>query len=140
MPPLTMKDISAVMRDIDICMMTTRTSSGELEARPMSNNRQVEYEGDSWFFARDDASAVQEIGADPGVGLSFQREATLGLYVSVTGQARVVDDRDEMAEHWVDGLNRWFPQGLDTDGLVMIHVRAARVKYWKDGEEGELRV
>src|SRR4051812_46479202 len=46
----TLSDISEKMRDIDFCMLATHASNGTIASRPMSNNREVDYDGDSWFF------------------------------------------------------------------------------------------
>ena len=46
----TLRDISEKVRDIDFAMLLTRTESGEIAGRPMSNNRDVEYDGDSFFI------------------------------------------------------------------------------------------
>lgn len=45
-----------------------------------------------------------------------------------------------MAQHWVKDLERWFEQGVDTPGLVLIHVRAIRVHYWDGEDQGEIAV
>ena len=47
MADLSLSDISEKMRDIDFTMRSTRTEGGAIAARPMSNNREVEYDGDS---------------------------------------------------------------------------------------------
>jgi general stress protein 26 len=41
-------------------------------------------------------------------------------------------------EHWVPDLERWFDRGVDTPGLVLIKVQAARITYWDGNEEGEV--
>jgi general stress protein 26 len=38
------------MKEIDICMFLTRTARGKMNCRPMSNNRDVTYKGDCYFF------------------------------------------------------------------------------------------
>jgi len=38
------------MRKLDFCMMTTQSDKG-MRARPMSNNGEVEFDGDVWFFS-----------------------------------------------------------------------------------------
>ena len=76
----TLSDIAEKMRDLDFCMLSTRTESGAIASRPMSNNRDVDYDGDSWFFTCDDTHMVAEIGADPRVGLSYQgKSGMLGM-------------------------------------------------------------
>lgn len=141
MSKLTLKEISEFMRDIDICMLTTKKQNGMLESRPMSNNREVDYNGDSYFFSSDSTSAVQEIAADPQVNLSLvHRPALLGkpFYLSVAGQATLIHDRAQMEKHWVKDLDAWFENGINTPGLVMIHVKAKTLVYWHGMEQGEL--
>ena len=46
----TLKDVAELMKDIDLCMLTTTTENGALASRPMSNNGEVEYDGNSYFF------------------------------------------------------------------------------------------
>lgn len=140
---LTLRNISEAMRDIDICMMTTRTAMGALESRPMSNNREVDYDGESYFFANDDCSAVREIGTNPEVSLSYIHNGGLlgtNMYISVSGKAKLIRDRARMERHWVKDLEAWFKDGIDTPGLVMIQVKAEHIKYWKDYKEGEINL
>jgi hypothetical protein len=47
----TLQFISTKMKNLDICMLTTTSARGILSARPMSNNGDVKYEGDSYFLA-----------------------------------------------------------------------------------------
>ena len=58
MSELTLSDISEKMRDIDFAMLSTRTSGGQIAARPMSNNRQVDYDGDNYFFTCQDTGTI----------------------------------------------------------------------------------
>ena len=143
----SLSDISEAMRDIDFCMLVTRAANGEIGGRPMSNNREVAYEGTSWFFTCDDHTVVADIERDPGVGLSFQGKAGLkglvgapGMFVHVEGRAQLVRDKARFAEHWHENLDHWFKQGIDTPGVVMIEVHAHRIHYWDGMEEGEVRL
>ena len=43
----TLDDISGKLRDIDFAVLLTHTENNEIAGRPMSNNRDVEYDGDS---------------------------------------------------------------------------------------------
>ncbi len=140
MAKLGLKDISDTMRQVDICMLTT--NSGALESRPMSNNRDVEYDGDSFFFTEETAELVADIQVRPEVNLAYTHIPVIGrsLYISVSGKADVVRDRGEMAKHWVKDLDAWFKDGVDTPGLAMIHVKADRVKYWQGEDNGEVKV
>ena len=140
----TLADLSEKMKDIDFAMLSTHTEGGAIGARPMSNNRQVDYDGDSYYFALDHARSVHDIAADPQVGLSFLGSSGLlgqrPFFVAVEGKAALVRDKARFEEHWTTDLDRWFKDGVDTPGLVLIHVHAARIHYWDGEDEGELTV
>lgn len=143
----TLADISEAMRDIDFCTMTTHTPGGAIGGRPMSNNRKVEYSGNSRFFTYDDALMVRDIEQNSNVGISYAGSGGImgiigkpGIFIHVQGSAKLNRDRISFAAHWDKDLDRWFPQGPDTPGLVMIEVAAQRLHYWDGEEEGEVSV
>ncbi len=144
MTRMTIEDLSKAMKKIDFAMLTTRTDDGQLATRPMSNNGEVDYDGDSYYFSWDSARTISDIARDAHVALSFQGSAGLlgkpPLFVAVEGTADVVRDKAAFAERWSPDLERWFPQGIDTQGMVMIHVHAERIHYWDGSEEGEVSV
>ncbi len=140
-------DISTAMREIDFCMLVTRAADGSLGGRPMSNNQDVAYEGTSWFFTSDDTRMAQDIARDASVGLVYSGKAGLkgligapGLFIHVEGEARLVRDKAAFREHWTKDIERWFEQGVDTPGMVLIEVAAKRVHYWDGEDEGEVRL
>lgn len=136
MSGMTLSDLSKRMREIDIAMLTTLTEDGEIAARPMSNNSDVEYDGTSYFFTEEDTRMVDDIERDPNVLLSFQGKD--GLFIAAQSEASVIRDKEEFREHWTDDLDKWFEDGVDTDGLVMIQVRAKRIDYWDGQDNGEV--
>jgi general stress protein 26 len=142
MADLSLQEISEKMRDIDFAVLSTRTEGGALAGRPMSNNGEVEYDGDSYFFTCDETRTVADILRDPSVGLAYQaKSGMLGMkpfFVTVQGQAEAIKDKARFEEHWHKELDAWFKQGIDTPGLTLIKVHAERLHYWDGYEEGEL--
>lgn len=140
----TLSDIAEKLRDIDFCTLSTRTEGGAIGGRPMSNNRDVDYDGDAWFFANGDARSIDDIAADPKVGLGYQgKSGLLGMrpfFVTVEGMADLIRDKAMFEAHWTKDLDRYFPEGAETPGLVLIHVRAQRIHYWDGEDEGEIEV
>jgi general stress protein 26 len=143
----SLSDIAEAMRDIDFCTLASVAADGSIAARPMSNNREVDFAGDAWFFTRDDAQMVKDIAGNPNVGLSFQGSAGImgvvgkpGMFIHVEGNAKLVRDREQFVKHWDKSLDRWFEQGVDTPGLVMIEVGAKRIHYWDGEEEAEVKL
>jgi general stress protein 26 len=131
---MTKQDLSKAMAKIDFTMLTTRTESGELATRPMSNNGDVEWNGDS--FA--------DIGRDPKVALSFQGSGHLlgkpPLFIAIEGHATLIRDKAQFSAHWHESLDRWFSEGVETAGLILIQVHAHRAHYWDGEEENEVRL
>ncbi len=139
---LILKELSKKMRSIDFTMLTTRTASGALTSRPMSNNGDVDYDGDSWFFTTEDTGMVTDIMGDPVVGLTLTGDKGLlgkpGIFIAIEARAELIRDRAQFVAHWTKDLDRWFPQGADTPGLVLIKAHASRIAYWDGEDEGEL--
>lgn len=142
--PKTLAELAEKMRDIDFCTLSTVTDNGAIAGRPMSNNREVDFDGDSWFFADGDARLVSDIAARPAVGLGFQaKSGLLGMrpfFVTVEGEGELIRDKGRFAAHWHKELERWWPEGIDTPGLTLVRVHAARLHYWDGENEGELVV
>jgi general stress protein 26 len=142
MADLKLSDIAEKMRDIDFAMLSTRTEGGAVAARPMSNNRDVEFDGDSYFFTCDDTRTVQDIRRDPNVGLGYQsKSGMLGMkpfFITVEGRAELIRNKARFAEHWTKDLDAWFKDGIDTPGLTLIKVAAQRLHYWDGFDEGEI--
>ena len=132
----TLSDLSETMRKIDICMLSTHTAGNSIGSRPMSNNGEVDYDGDSYFFTWDESRMVADIRDDPNVSLNFQGKDWFS--VAVEGMAEIVDDKAQFETHWTPDLDRWFKDGVETDGLVMIAVKASRVAYWDGEDNGEI--
>jgi general stress protein 26 len=142
MSKLTLAEISEKLRDIDITMLSTRAEDGHIAGRPMSNNRDVDYDGDSHYFTLDSTNTVRDIQRDPKVSLAFQGSKGLlgGLpfMAAIEGTAELIRDKAAFKAHWNSDLDAWFEDGIDTPGLVLVKVHARRISYWDGMEEGEL--
>ena len=128
----TLADLAEKMRDIDIAMLSTHTDGGTIAGRPMSNNREVDYDGTSCYFTWEQSRMVADIERSPQVSLAFQ--GAKAFMVAVQGNAELVRDRATFADHWTPDLDHWFKDGIETRGLIMIRVHASRIHYW-DGED-----
>ncbi len=139
----TLAEIAEAMRDIDFSMLSTTAQNGAIAARPMSNNRDVEFDGDSFFFSDESANTIADIERDPKVGLTYQGKGGLfgkpPIFIAVEGRAELIRDRAQFEAHWTKDLEYWW-DGPDTPGLVLIKVHAERIHYWDGKEEGEIRM
>jgi general stress protein 26 len=140
----TLPDVAETLKDIDFVMLNTHTDGGQIAGRPMSNNRDVEYDGDSWFFVDEESRTFADVSRDPRVTLTAQgNKGLLGkppLFLSIEGVAEVIEDRQALADHWTSDLERWWPEGPDTPGVALIKVHAQRIHYWDGEDQGEVRI
>ncbi|WP_232493255.1 pyridoxamine 5'-phosphate oxidase family protein [Novosphingobium kaempferiae] len=142
--PRTLPELSKKMRDIDFAMLISQTEGKAISGRPMSNNREVGFDGDAWFFADGSTRMVGDIANNPNVGLSYQGEAGfLGmrpLFIHVEGVAELLRDHAEFEKHWTKDLERWWPDGIDTPGLVLIRITGSRIHYWDGEDQGDIHL
>ncbi|MBV8858868.1 MAG: pyridoxamine 5'-phosphate oxidase family protein [Acidobacteria bacterium] len=122
-----------IIKAVDICMLTTVGERGELHSRPMSNNREVEFDGDLWFFTYGSSHKVDEVNLVSKVNASFA-DVDAQQYASVSGRAEVVRDRAKIEELWQPQLKAWFPEGKETPDIALLKVTAERAEYW-DGSQ-----
>ena len=125
-----------IVKAVDICMLTTVDERGGLHSRPMSNNRDVEFDGDLWFFTYGSSHKVDEVNRVSNVNASFA-DVDNQLYASLSGHAEVVRDRAKIEELWKPQLKAWFPEGVDTPDIALLKVTVERAEYW-DGSQSWL--
>src|SRR6202000_2711831 len=113
--------------DIDFAMLSKIAPNGTIAARPMSNNGDVEYDGDSFFFAFEQSNTVQEALANPKIGLTFTGSKSVlgapGIFIGIEAVAEVIRDKGALAQHWNKDIEEWAHEGVDTPGLVLIMSR-----------------
>jgi general stress protein 26 len=91
--------------------------------------QQVEFDGDLWFFTGASTPKAQEIEKDRNVNVSYA-EPKANKYVSVSGLATVVHDRQKAQELWNPLFKTWFPKGLDDPNLALLKVTVTQAEYW----------
>lgn len=122
-----------IVKAVDICMLTTMDERGDLHSRPMSNNREIEFDGDLWFFTYGSSHKVDEVGRVPKVCASFA-DVDAQQYASLTGRAEVVRERAKIEELWQPQLRAWFPEGVETPDIALLKVTVEHAEYW-DGSQ-----
>ena len=70
--------VKELVEDIDFTMLTTQDPAGNLVSRPMST-RQMDENGDIWFFTLDDTKKVDEAEADRTTRAGLPRREGLPL-------------------------------------------------------------
>jgi general stress protein 26 len=118
-----------MIKDIDFCMLTTIDDEGDPHSRPMSSNGDIDENGDLWFFTNASSLKVSEVKQSPKVNVSFA-DPENQRYVSVTGTATVVRDRQKIDELWRPAFKMWFPEGKDDPDIALLKVSLEKGEYW----------
>lgn len=122
--------LNGLMKDARICMITTVDENGKITSRPMTlQEAELDKQLHLWFFTMENSEKVQQIQRNSQVNVSFSDQKH-SSWVSVSGSAQVVSDREKMKELWNPILKAWFPDGIDTPGLVLLSVRIDSAEYW----------
>jgi len=142
MATMTLKEIAKELGDIDFAMLSTIAADGKIAARPMSNNGDVEYDGDNYFFAFEESHTVGEIKKNPNIGLSFAGAKSIlgkpGIFIAIEAVAELIRDKAAFKAHWNKDIEEWAADGIDTPNLVLIKAHASRIHYWDGKDQGEL--
>lgn len=96
-------------------MFTTRRDDGRLVSRPMATQKRAAG-ADLWFVTMRDSEKLDEIRFDPHVNLAYYKDRTRE-WVSVSGRAKIVDDRAKIRELYAPDWRAWFgDEGGSNDG------------------------
>jgi general stress protein 26 len=117
-----------LIKNIKYAMLTTVHEDGTLHSRPMATQK-VEFDGDLWFFTWKNTEKVFNVQKEKQVSLAYASPDD-NRFVSVSGRAKVVTDRERAAELWQPGLKAFFPKGLDDPDLALLRVRVESAEYW----------
>ena len=123
------KKLRELVKDIEIGMLTTIDEDGTLHSRPMSTNGQVESDGTLWFFTYASSHKVTEVEQHQQVNVSFSAPSKQ-RYVSMSGTAQLVQDRNKIQELWKPELKAWFPNELDEPDIALLKVNVVKAEYW----------
>jgi len=115
-----------IIDGFDTAMLTSHTLSGQIRARPM-HIAGVEDDGHIWFVSSSHSGKIEEFERDARVAVVLQGSRR---YVSITGQALLVDDPVRLEEMWKKTWEVWFPNGPRSDDVQLLSVRPEIAEYW----------
>ena len=122
-----------LIETIPICMVTTTGPDGSIHSRPMAYLH-MEPDGELVFFTRAASTKVNEIRRNNYVNVSFS-DFGRNCYISVSGLARISNDRNKMVELFTAIMKTWFPGGVEDPTLRLFIVQPYAAEYW-DGPSG----
>jgi general stress protein 26 len=116
------------VEDVKFGMFTTTNPDLSLSSRPMTS-QQIDTQGQLWFFTSDESAFVKNLAAQPLVNVTFAKPDD-SLYVSISGRAMLIKNREKAEELWNPMVGAWFPGGLDDPHLALINVDIHDAEYW----------
>jgi general stress protein 26 len=119
-----------IINDLDICILTTVESNGQLHSRPMGtiDNRD---DGAIWFFTDTDGSIPKNLKSNPQVSLGYSNAS--GRHATISGKGEIILDRDLIEAKWTEDLKAWFPKGVTDPKIALLKVSPERGEYWDAG-------
>ena len=127
--------LNDMIRDIRVAMLTTVDERGMPHSRPMAT-QQTEFDGVLWFLTDKHAPKVDEVEGEHQVNLAYQAPDD-DRYVSVSGRARLVQNRQKLDELWSPLHKAWFPEGKDDPRIGLLRVDVHHAEYW-DAPSGKM--
>jgi general stress protein 26 len=115
-----------LIRSTRLAMLTSVDPDGRLVSKPMAT-QDVEFDGEVLFIAERGSHKVRNIEGDPRVNVAY---AGSGSWVSLSGVARIVDDRARLEELWNTFTDAWMEGGPENPDNVLIVVAADGAEYW----------
>jgi general stress protein 26 len=114
--------VRELVKSSRLAMLTTLDPTGRLVSKPMAT-QDVEFDGDVYFIAH----KVRNIERDPRVNVAYSGS---GSWVSLSGDAVVLDDPERLAELWDTFTDAWMEGGPENPENVLIKVTASSAEYW----------
>jgi general stress protein 26 len=119
--------VAEIMRQADIAVLTYVSLDGALVSTPMGT-QDFEEPRTTWFITERDTDKVRAIQADPRVNVSYS--GTSG-WVSLTGTARVSEDRAKLRELWDASAGAFMSGGPEDASNVLLQVDGETAEFWE---------
>lgn len=129
--------LKELVEDIKMAMLVTINENHELKARPMST-AQVDDEGNLWFFTNEFSGKVKEVSLNHEVMLNYS-SPSVNSYLTIKGNAMLVNDDAKIKELWNPVYKAWFPKGEGDPAIILLKVTPAEAEYW-DGSSSKIVV
>ena len=124
-----------LIKKIKVGMLTTVNSDEKksLHARPMSLVQEV-YDGTLYFFTSKSSGKVYEVtNDDQEVCLTFS-DPSEQVFVSLSGHAKLTQDKVLIHKYWSSGVAAWFPGGIDDPEVAILEVKINKGEHWNADE------
>ncbi|APW37018.1 general stress protein [Rhodoferax koreense] len=119
-----------LIKDTRFGMLTHRHDDGQLHSHPLTTqNKKADEAATLYFFVPKNGDIVRHVATDPSVNVAYAN-TDADSYVSVSGQASVLEDQAKKEELFNPMAKAWFPAGPTDPNLALLAVRILEAEYW----------
>ena len=119
-----------LIKDIRFGMLTHRTATGMLHAHPLTTqNKHLDDNAELYFFISRSGELYERLLTDGEVNVAYA-DPGKDSYVSISGQARFVENQALKDTLWSPMAQAWFPGGSTDTDLALLSVRIRHAEYW----------
>lgn len=124
------KTLWRLIKDIRFGMLTHRTASGMLHSHPLTTqNKELHANTELYFFISRAGALYESLLTDGEVNVAYA-DPGRDSYVSVSGQARFMEDPTQKETLWTPMAKAWFPGGVNDPDLALLAVRVRHAEHW----------
>ncbi len=133
-----LQKVRKIVDTVKIAMLVTENEDGQLRSRPMYTS-DYDDKGNIWFFTNEYSGKIEELQNDRAINLSYAHPGQAD-YLSISGRAYVIDEKEKMKELWNPMLKAWFPKGLESERLALLKVVPQQAEYWENSSNKLMRL
>jgi general stress protein 26 len=130
--------LRALIGERSIAMVTATDRRFMPAARPLLT-QELDDQGVLWFFAPSDGSLALDIETNPRVSATYS-DHDRGVFVSLSGYARLIYDPDRIFALWHERVETWFTEGPLDPRLALLRVDVDHAEYWDERSRHRVRL
>ena len=119
-----------LIKDIKFGMLTHRHSDGHLHSTPLTTQNKADDEGNAlYFFVSRKSEVAACIAEDGTVNVAYAHPGD-DRYVSVSGNASIVEDQAKKDYLFTSFAKAWFPGGATDPNMALLQINIGHAEYW----------
>ena len=120
----------ALIKDIKFGMLTHRHSDGHLHSTPLTTQNKADDEGNALYFFISRKSEIAACVTEDGtVNVAYAHPGD-DRYVSVSGNASIVEDQAKKDYLFTSFAKAWFPGGATDPNMALLQINIGHAEYW----------
>jgi general stress protein 26 len=124
-PETVLKAVYETIESVELCFLITNNEVGHISSRLMQCFK-PEPDFTIWFGTRQNSRKVNEIRANPRAVVSFHNTKE-NAYVTLTGNAEVVEDIELRQHYWRPAWEQFFPAAPE-EGYLLIRFTPVEIE------------